>query len=82
MMISYYDIRCAINDMCALHNYLILHTKLDIHLSFTNDYPPEKNINLGTLVAFNLDPSVINEDLRLIFWVYGDLKEIRDIPHK
>ncbi|KAL5081902.1 hypothetical protein RYX36_010323 [Vicia faba] len=32
----------------------------------------------GTLVAFNLDPSVSNEDLRQIFGDYGEIKEVLD----
>ena len=40
------------------------------------DNPSEKDINQGTLVIFNLDPSVSNEDLRKIFGVYGEVKEV------
>ncbi|GFP91260.1 protein mei2-like 5 [Phtheirospermum japonicum] len=44
--------------------------------------PSDKDINQGTLVAFNLDPSVSNDDLRQIFGAYGEVKEIRETPHK
>jgi len=40
------------------------------------DNPSEKDINQGTLVAFNLDPSVSNEELRQIFGAYGEVKEV------
>lgn len=40
------------------------------------DNPSEKDINQGTLVVFNLDPSVSNEDLRQIFGAYGEVKEV------
>lgn len=40
------------------------------------DNPTEKDINQGTLVAFNLDSSVSNEELRQIFGVYGEIKEV------
>lgn len=33
-------------------------------------------MNQGTLVVFNLDPSVSNEDLRQIFGAYGEVKEV------
>nr|GFB36155.1 protein MEI2-like 2 [Tanacetum cinerariifolium] len=39
-------------------------------------------INQGTLVVFNLDPSVSPEDLLQIFGAYGEVKEIRETPHK
>jgi len=41
------------------------------------DNPSEKNINQGTLVAFNLDPSISNDSLHQIFvWAYGEVKEV------
>lgn len=45
-------------------------------IGFCKDNPSEKDINQGTLVVFNLDPSVSNDDLRLIFGVYGEVKEV------
>jgi len=44
-------------------------------LPFKQDNPSEKDINQGTLVVFNLDSSVSNDDLREIFGVYGEIKE-------
>lgn len=44
---------------------------------FWKDNPSEKDINQGTLVVFNLDPSVSNDDLRQIFGAYGEVKEVR-----
>ncbi|KAM7252027.1 hypothetical protein ACFE04_023910 [Oxalis oulophora] len=41
-----------------------------------HDNPSDKDINQGTLVVFNLDPSVSNEDLRQIFGAYGEVKEV------
>ncbi|XP_057743705.1 protein MEI2-like 2 [Arachis stenosperma] len=82
VMISYYDIRDARTAMRALQNKPLRRRKLDIHFSIPKDNPSEKDINQGTLVAFNLDPSVSNEDLRLIFGAYGEVKEIRETPHK
>jgi RNA recognition motif-containing protein len=38
--------------------------------------------NNGTLVVFNLDPSITADELRRVFGVYGDIKEIRESPHK
>lgn len=60
---------------------LLLLTVFSILLFTTNpirhqDNPSEKDINQGTLVVFNLDPSVSNEDLRQIFGVYGEVKEV------
>uniref|UniRef100_A0A2N9FGH1 RRM domain-containing protein n=1 Tax=Fagus sylvatica TaxID=28930 RepID=A0A2N9FGH1_FAGSY len=52
------------------------------HSTLFQDNPSEKDINQGTLVVFNLDPSVSNDDLRQIFGAYGEVKEIRETPHK
>ncbi|KAI3975954.1 hypothetical protein MKX01_016637 [Papaver californicum] len=82
VMISYYDIRAARNAMRALQNKPLRRRKLDIHFSIPKDNPSEKDINQGTLVVFNLDFSVSNDDLRQIFGVYGEIKEIRETPHK
>ncbi|XVF87225.1 hypothetical protein PTKIN_Ptkin18bG0101700 [Pterospermum kingtungense] len=82
VMISYYDIRSARTAMRALQNKPLRRRKLDIHFSIPKDNPSEKDINQGTLVVFNLDPSVSNEDLIQIFGAYGEVKEIRETPHK
>lgn len=82
VMISYYDIRDARAAMRGLQNKPLRRRKLDIHFSIPKDNPSEKDINQGTLVAFNLDPSVSNEELRQIFGAYGEVKEIRETPHK
>lgn len=82
VMISYYDIRAARTAMRALQNKPLRRRKLDIHFSIPKDNPSDKDINQGTLVVFNLDPSVSNDDLRLIFGAYGEVKEIRETPHK
>ncbi|XP_075092553.1 protein MEI2-like 2 [Nicotiana tabacum] len=82
VMISYYDIRAARTAMRTLQNKPLRRRKLDIHFSIPKENPSEKDINQGTLVIFNLDPSVSNEDLRQIFGAYGEVKEIRETPHK
>ncbi|KAK8608109.1 hypothetical protein V6N13_023540 [Hibiscus sabdariffa] len=82
VMISYYDIRAARTAMRALQNKPLRRRKLDIHFSIPKDNPSEKDVNQGTLVVFNLDPSVSNEDLLQIFGVYGEVKEIRETPYK
>ncbi|KAK4413538.1 protein MEI2-like 4 [Sesamum alatum] len=82
VMISYYDIRAARNAMKALQNKPLRRRKLDIHFSIPKENPSEKDINQGTLVVFNLDSSVSNDELREIFGVYGEIKEIRETPHR
>ncbi|XP_031282976.1 protein MEI2-like 4 isoform X2 [Pistacia vera] len=82
VMISYYDIRAARNAMKALQNKLMRRRKLNIHYSSPKDNPLEKDINQGTLVVFNLDASVSNDELRQIFGVYGEIKEIRETTEK
>ncbi|KAJ8762998.1 hypothetical protein K2173_023203 [Erythroxylum novogranatense] len=82
VMISYYDIRDARAAMRALQNKPLRRRKLDIHFSIPKDNPSEKDINQGTLVVFNLDASVSNDELRRKFGAYGEIKEIRETPHK
>ncbi|XP_057750489.1 protein MEI2-like 3 isoform X1 [Arachis stenosperma] len=82
VMVSYYDIRAARTAMHALQNKPLRRRKLDIHFSIPKDNPSDKDINQGTLVVFNLDPSVSNEDLRTIFGAYGEVKEIRETSQK
>ncbi|XP_076944415.1 protein MEI2-like 2 [Bidens hawaiensis] len=82
VMISYYDIRAARTAMRALQNKPLRRRKLDIHYSIPKDNPSDKDINQGTLVIFNLDPSVSCDDLVQIFGVYGEVKEIRETPYK
>lgn len=48
-----------------------------IFIAKFQDNPSEKDINQGTLVVFNLDASVSNDDLRQIFGAYGEVKEVR-----
>ncbi|XP_059284704.1 protein MEI2-like 2 [Lycium ferocissimum] len=82
VMISYYDIRAARTAMRVLQHKPLRRRKLDIHFSIPKENPSEKDVNQGTLVIFNLDPSVSNEDLLQIFGAYGEVKEIRETPHK
>uniref|UniRef100_A0A0E0K0C9 RRM domain-containing protein n=1 Tax=Oryza punctata TaxID=4537 RepID=A0A0E0K0C9_ORYPU len=82
VMISYYDIRSALNAKMELQNKALRRRKLDIHYSIPKDNPSEKDINQGTIVLFNVDLSLTNDDLHKIFGDYGEIKEIRDTPQK
>ncbi|KAL5207678.1 hypothetical protein ABZP36_032113 [Zizania latifolia] len=82
VMISYFDIRAARGAMRALQNKPLRRRKLDIHFSIPKENPSDKDLNQGTLVIFNLDPSVSNEEVRQIFGTYGEVKEIRETPNK
>ncbi|KAG6523914.1 hypothetical protein ZIOFF_013802 [Zingiber officinale] len=82
VMISYYDIRAARNAMKSLQSKPLRWRKLDIHFSIPKDNPLDKDINQGTLVVFNLDSSVSIDDLHHIFGAYGEIREIRETPHK
>jgi RNA recognition motif-containing protein len=75
-MVSYNDIRASRAAMRALQGKLLKKRKLDIHFSIPKDNPSEKDVNQGTLVVFNLAPSVSNRDLENIFGVYGEIKEV------
>ncbi|XVF11395.1 hypothetical protein REPUB_Repub08aG0024300 [Reevesia pubescens] len=82
VMISYYDIRAARNAMRALQNKPLRRRKLDIHYSIPKDNPSEKDVNQGTLVVFNLESSVSTDELQRIFGAFGEIKEMRETPHK
>ncbi|XP_073272658.1 protein MEI2-like 2 isoform X1 [Primulina huaijiensis] len=82
VMISYYDIRDAHKAMSSLQNRLLRGRNLDIHFSIPKNNPSEKDLNHGTLVVFNLDASVSKDKLLKIFGAYGEVKEIRETPHK
>ncbi|KAK8954157.1 Protein MEI2-like 2 [Platanthera zijinensis] len=82
VMISYYDIRAARSAMRALQNKPLRRRKLDIHFSIPKENPSDRDLNQGTLVIFNLDPSVSNDDLLQLFGDFGEVKEIRETPHK
>ncbi|CAH9143188.1 unnamed protein product [Cuscuta epithymum] len=82
VMISYYDIRAARIALRVLQNKPLGKRKLDIHFSIPKENPSDKDVNQGTLVVFNLDPSVSNDHLQQIFGAYGEVKEIRETPHK
>ncbi|XP_055810523.1 protein MEI2-like 4 isoform X4 [Solanum dulcamara] len=82
VMISYYDIRASQNAMKALQNKPLRRRKLGIHFSIPKDNPSEKDANQGTLLVFNLDSSVSNDELHQIFGVYGEIKEIRETQHR
>jgi hypothetical protein len=47
-----------------------------IVLLILQENPSDKDLNQGTLVIFNLDPSVSNEEVRQIFGAYGEVKEV------
>ncbi|CAL9767869.1 unnamed protein product [Musa acuminata subsp. burmannicoides] len=82
VMISYYDIRAALNAIQALQNKPLRCWKLDIHFSIPKDNPSEKDVNQGMLLVFNLNSSVTNDDLHQIFGIYGEIKEICSTQHK
>lgn len=82
VMISYFDIRHAKSAMKALQNKVIKKRKIDIHYSIPKDNPSERDLNQGTLVVFNLDSSITNDELKSIFSKYGEVKEIRETPNK
>ncbi|KAJ4894833.1 Protein MEI2-like 5 [Raphanus sativus] len=82
VMISYYDIRAAGMAMRSLQNTPLRRRNLDIHFSIPKDNPSEKDMNQGTLVVFNLDPSMTKDDLYVIFGAYGEIREIRETPQR
>ncbi|CAI9756389.1 unnamed protein product [Fraxinus pennsylvanica] len=75
VIISYYDIRAAQNAVKDIQNKPLRCRKLDIHFSFPKENPLE-NDNQGVLQVYNLDSNISTDELRQIFGVYGEIKEI------
>ncbi|KAL8468393.1 hypothetical protein ACS0TY_031562 [Phlomoides rotata] len=82
VMISYFDIRAARDAMRGLQSKPLQRRKLNIHYSIPKENPTDKEINQGTLVVFNLEPSITNDELLAIFGVHGEIKEIRETLHR
>uniref|UniRef100_A0A7S1KLC6 RRM domain-containing protein n=1 Tax=Percolomonas cosmopolitus TaxID=63605 RepID=A0A7S1KLC6_9EUKA len=82
VMISYYDIRHAKLAMKHLQHHPVKRRQIDIHYSIPKDNPSDKDVNQGTLVIFNLDPEVSNEELLTEFGKHGEIKEVRETPNK
>ncbi len=47
---------------------------MDIHYALPKDNPGEKEVNQGTLVVFNLDPAMRDDEIRAVFAEYGEVK--------
>lgn len=82
VIISYYDIRDAKTAIKELQHKVLGRRPIDIHFSIPKENPSERDINQGTLVIFNLDASITNDDLMREFSKYGEVKEIRETPNK
>lgn len=77
ILVSYYDIRSARN---AIQDRLLRQLQIVLNYYFPKDNSLEQDINNDTLIIFNLDSSVSNEDIRQIFGSYGEIKEIFHDP--
>jgi len=82
IMVSYFDIRHAKNAMRHLHGLIVRRRKIDIHYSIPKENPPGSESNQGTLVVFNLDESITDNELLRVFNQFGEVKEIRETPNK
>eukprot|EP01095_Lingulamoeba_sp_RSL-Kostka_P001468 TRINITY_DN1204_c0_g2_i1.p1 TRINITY_DN1204_c0_g2~~TRINITY_DN1204_c0_g2_i1.p1 ORF type:complete len:364 (+),score=84.74 TRINITY_DN1204_c0_g2_i1:281-1372(+) len=81
VMVTYYDIRHSNLAMKQLQNKVFKKRKLDIHYSIPKS-SKASNKNHGTLVVFNLNSSLNNQDLSSIFGSFGEIKDIRHTPNK
>ncbi|CAA6663986.1 unnamed protein product [Spirodela intermedia] len=69
--------------LCFFCMHLILTSgKGDSEISFAYICIHIERYEPRDAVAFNLDSSVSNDELRKIFGIYGEIKEIRETPHK
>ncbi|KAJ8752623.1 hypothetical protein K2173_005512 [Erythroxylum novogranatense] len=56
-------------------------TKADLHNSFQKENPAGKDMNQVTLVVYNVDPSVSDNEIHCIFGAYGEIKQIHEGQH-
>eukprot|EP01091_Cochliopodium_minus_P013490 TRINITY_DN4360_c0_g1_i1.p1 TRINITY_DN4360_c0_g1~~TRINITY_DN4360_c0_g1_i1.p1 ORF type:complete len:700 (-),score=194.47 TRINITY_DN4360_c0_g1_i1:176-2275(-) len=85
VMISFFDIRHAKAAKTNLQSKRISGKKLDIHFALpkdTSNGTNDKVVNQGTLVVFNLDATITNEQLIQVFGKHGEIKDIRETPNK
>ncbi|XP_020261205.1 protein MEI2-like 4 isoform X2 [Asparagus officinalis] len=81
IIVSYYDIRAAHSAISVLQAKSIRGQKLDIQFCVSKGHPSERE-NEGVLLVTNLESSISYDNLLHIFGVYGEIKEICEIPHK
>lgn len=81
-LISYYDIRHSQAAMANLNGKHLNDVPLELNYYFLKDFSNTDEVNQGTLVIFNLDPSVSIAELHRIFGAYGEIREIRESPNR
>ncbi|KAG0447983.1 hypothetical protein HPP92_028068 [Vanilla planifolia] len=81
VMVSYYDIRAAMNAMRTLQDRFLGQRKFEIGYYLPMDNGLDKVINHSILSIFNLDSSVSIDDIHRIFGSYGVIKEIFHDPN-
>eukprot|EP01028_Stygiella_incarcerata_P011216 TRINITY_DN623_c0_g2_i1.p1 TRINITY_DN623_c0_g2~~TRINITY_DN623_c0_g2_i1.p1 ORF type:complete len:720 (-),score=169.99 TRINITY_DN623_c0_g2_i1:1055-3214(-) len=77
--VSYYDIRHADIAVESLRSGWTGRVEVSYCLPLMF-LASEKN--QGTLVIFNLDPTMTNDELRDVFSKFGEVKDVRSTPHK
>jgi RNA recognition motif-containing protein len=84
LLVSFFDLRHAQKAMSNLHaKTLPSGAILELQFHFLRDTGVmSKESNQGTLVIFNLDPSITNNELTELFGKYGEIKEIRESPNR
>ncbi|KAJ3444717.1 protein mei2-like [Anaeramoeba flamelloides] len=82
VLIKYYDIRHSMTALEKLQGEIINGRKVDIHYSIPKENPKEEDQNQGTVVCFNLDETITNEQIFHYFSQVGQVKEIRSTPNK
>lgn len=81
-LISYYDVRHSQAAMASLNGKIVGSAVLELSFYFLKDFSNTDEVNQGTLVIFNLDPSISIAELTRIFSEYGEVREIRESPNR
>ncbi|CAM8950886.1 unnamed protein product [Rhodiola kirilowii] len=78
VMITYYDLRSACNAMKQLQGKSLNHMKFDLRFYSPKDNLVDSDINQGVVSVTSLESPISNDELRRIFGIYGEIKEIRE----
>ncbi|MBA0791725.1 hypothetical protein Gohar_016290 [Gossypium harknessii] len=76
------DIHYSIPKLESKYCYHVMVHIVFVYITKILDNPLENEENQGTLVVFNLNSTVSNDEIRCIFGAYGEIKEIYETPKK
>lgn len=80
VVVSFFDLRAALNAKRQLEGVALSDQPLTVQYSASGTMLG--NFGEGTLLIFNVDPQANSQTLVNTFSVYGDVRQIQDVPDK